>query len=324
MNFTATATAQRQEPVYPELTPQLYQTAVTELADILRESAAFDEPDALFLRLQNWGIEVINTPITEDFQQKAAAKIDELRYEILADPFDLSDKPRLVVEPLYDGEWIWSKPTLNEYLKVSRVSPFTPEMVLQPKAHKCAQKICVWLKEFLVREPDAPLFDSKELAVINKFSALSLSNPAHERMKNALLENVWQSKARAAKFRRDGIQQRKIAEAVTKEAKEGMARCRELLKQEAELLRQEREEHEQKLNERIATVEQNHQAQNDLLQTQLNGESQKLKATEQKLDKAENDLCGANQRISHLNAQIQQQAQQIAAQNGGGGFCTIL
>lgn len=322
MSYTTVDVATRQQ--FPQVfTTEMYGSALTDLKNILVESAA--DEDSLSLRLQNIGIDLINMPIIDGVVQRVAEKIDELRYELLYDPFDFSEKPTLCVEPLWDGEWIWSKPRYDEYIHLSKLSPFTGEL-LAAKPHILAQKICLWIKKFLPATEQVPHVESKELAVITQLGALTLHNPVLAQIKNQAVLHAWQANARAAKFRRDNQQQRKIIKEITREAREGMARTRELLKEEAKLLREERAEHEEKVKESLASMDRDHQTVAATLHARLDVGDQKLKKAEFRLEKAETEVMSLSQRNSQLAQQIYQQQQQLAEMqnNSGGGICAIL
>lgn len=302
-----------------------YSSALLQLKDILKRFHA--ENDDLSVSLYNWGVEAISLKVTtaQEFIKKTQDLIDDLQYSILGNPFGLTERPALCEEPLYDGEWIWSKPTYEKRLQFSPLSPFT-KRPFDAKPHPFARAMVDWVRA-LPLMPREEVSESQDLALVTiQLGALQISDTTQNPQIAMAQELLWQTVVRGARHARDSFRERRVIKVITDEAKRALEVTRANLRQEIETLRQERITHHHRVMQLHESTTKTHKATTDILHARIDDKNQELGRANVQLAEQKDEITSLKARASALEQQIRQQADQLQRMQGGGGggFCAIL
>lgn len=119
-----------------------YEELFDNLTEILLNNEHANDP--LSLKLFEWGANVCEIDINSEedtiaFKEIARKKVHALQ-RILTNP--MTNTP--LISPVLDGDWIWEKSMLEDYLTLSSISPYT-EQSIDMRVHSFALQMIKWL-----------------------------------------------------------------------------------------------------------------------------------------------------------------------------------
>lgn len=293
------------------LTKPMVNQFITSLFKILDPSDPIEQwQDTLSQKIICWGAEVLNTAeemerewsyggLSHDritiFIGTAHKNITTLMREILIDP--LTDKP--LVDPYLDRDWVWEKQALDDYQRLTDLSPFDG-IKMQIKAHTLAKQMLGWVHtlpaEFLPQ-----VVHSKELTAAAPMALTVAAEVDSKESKESKILKVQLLAQKSITIEKTRNRTKLIEEAaavlVIFDRK-----MDKRVEEEKLALKKQQEANEQNQKQQVATLEQTHQKTIASFQTNLGNVTQHVSTLQGQLVSTQSIVARQGSEIRQLNS----------------------
>jgi hypothetical protein len=327
------------------ITADVYLAAVEELTFILDDYG--DSDDFLSKRLHRWGDKVVQPrkiygseeAICDHFKKR----VRRLMHDILINPMD----PETLSEPVLDGDWVWEKWILEDYMLKCKIvkgyieSPYD-ECEMEPTPHLFAQAMLVWAKTYkldsIPQSQPQPVKRNQSgrrnlVRVRSNIPTRSLNREimtfSDMSSRDAAIVLIgYYVLAREAIKQRAAYNEQESNKMLTKKAKQMTVDTIESLKEGEELSKKNERIREKRLKRGMQDLAAIHKSERNILSGRLAEEVRHAERLEEKVGQGVVRIIQLEVREKNLNAQVQQQAGIIAGlqnqSHGGGGMCTLF
>lgn len=289
--------------------------SLNKLEDILLRHLTWKDP--LSIRLFKWGSKVLSINLTNITTaplvvELGTERIEKLREKIVINFVDLKSTLK---EPMLDRKWTWEKSVLENYLKLSSLSPFD-EQPIQAVPHTFAHEILAWANRIYPLPADSPTPSSA--LVVSKYINGSTAEFALKWIQ-ALARNV-------------------IIEQITRDMRQSMKRGQQLVdrvRHDMEVLNNQAMERvgqmlaveEQRAAEDLSSITQMFEQERSLLHRCNDENSRQLQTQQEKTKNLESrctDLENANHQLRAICQQRGQEVEQLHREANKKKKCNIM